>query len=178
MKALKVSLKFFAIMTVLTGFVYPGLIGVVGQLFFSKSSNGSLIYGTQGKIIGSELIAQNFKGEKYFWPRPSAIDFNPMPSGGSNLGPTSQDLVTKFHEREKQGFTRDTLFASGSGLDPHISPEAAKDQVERIAKTRNAPAAEVTAVLNEHIESRQFGFLGQKRVNVLKLNLALDERFK
>lgn len=175
MKTWTPALRFFVWMTILTGFVYPALITLIAQVAFSDKANGSLI-SKNGRIIGSELIAQSFKDPKYFWPRPSAIDFNPMPSGGSNLGPTSADLAAKVKERASQGMSGELLFASGSGLDPHISPQAAVGQIPRVAQARGVPEAAVRSIVDQFVERRQFGILGESRVNVLKLNLALDER--
>ncbi len=176
MKTLMISIKFLILMTVLTGFIYPAAITLISKFIYPEKAGGSFISNHQDQTIGSSLIAQNFKADKYFWPRPSAVDFNPAASGGSNLGPTSSDLLTQFKARQKQGFTHEMLFTSGSGLDPHISPEAAYDQLKRVATSRGKSESEMKSLVNEYSEPRQFGFLGQNRVNVLKLNLALDER--
>jgi len=164
--------------TLITGLAYPLLMTLFSQIVFPHKANGSLIKNNQGQVIGSELIGQTFKGQNYFWSRPSAIDYNPMPSGGSNLGPTSVDLVGKVKEREKQGLVNDLLFASGSGLDPHISPEGARAQIGRIAQSRGTTEQKIGKILDGFIEQRQMRILGEKRVNVLMLNLALDERLK
>lgn len=174
MKMIFTALKFLSLMTLLTGLIYPLAMTGVTQILFPFQSQGSLLKDRQDKVVGSELIAQGFKRDKYFWPRPSAIDYNPIPSGGSNFGPTSQDLLTKVHEREKQGLTKDLLFASASGLDPHISKAAAKDQIQRIAKARGITEEQVFNALEPFVEPRQFSFLGDERVNVLKLNMSLD----
>lgn len=176
MKTWIVSFKFILLLTLITGFVYPGLLTLLGQLAFPFRVNGSVLHGKNGEKIGSEWIAQNFKSPRYFWPRPSAIDFNPIPSGGSNLGPTSSDLLQKVRERAAAGATEDLLFASASGLDPHISPMAAISQAERVAKARGMPMEKIRSIVDSFIEERQWGFLGEPRVNVLKLNQSLDER--
>jgi K+-transporting ATPase ATPase C chain len=168
-------------MTLLTGIIYPLAITGMAQLLFNKNANGSLIKNSVGTVVGSSLIAQRFQDPKYFWPRPSSIDYNPMPSGGSNLGPTSADLLNKVTERRANGASGEMLFASASGLDPHISPKAAVVQAARIAQARHVTLEQVLAILSvdkssTFIQNRQFGFLGEERVNVLELNLALDER--
>lgn len=165
MKSLITSIRFMLVMTVLTGLIYPLSMTVISQLLFPEKANGKL-----------ELIAQKFTQEKYFWSRPSAIDYNPMPSGGTNLGPISQDLLAKVNERKAIGATDDLLFASGSGLDPQISPKNAYNQIPRVAKARGVKEETLRDIVRSHIEGRQFGFLGEERVNVLTLNLALDER--
>lgn len=174
MKHFNQAFRFLIVMTILTGFLYPGFITVAAKLFFPYQAEGSLIQNKQGNLIGSELIAQDFKGEQYFHPRPSAIDYNPTYSSGSNLGPTSSDLLAKVNDRKKAGITDDLLFASGSGLDPHISPKAARNQIPQIARARNMSEAQIYDMVQKHTEGRQWGFLGEERVNVLKLNLALD----
>ena len=175
MKHLNHSIRFLLLMTLLTGFMYPGVITVVNQLIFPRQSQGMLIKNSKGELIGSELIAQDFKGDQYFHPRPSAIDYNPTSSGGSNFGPTSVDLVAKVNERKAKGAQDDLLFTSGSGLDPDISTKSALDQIARIAHARNMSDAQIYDMVQSHIEGRQLGFLGEERVNVLKLNLALDQ---
>ncbi len=177
---MKTSVTAFAALlffTLLTGVLYTGAVGGIAYFAFPNQAGGSLVT-SNGKVVGSELIAQNFKDSKHFWPRPSAVDFNPLPSGGSNYAPSSADLLGKINERKKLGMTRDMLFASGSGLDPHISPQAAYDQVDRIAAARGLNEMKKTAVrvlILEHTEGRQYGLLGEERVNVLLLNLALDK---
>lgn len=176
------ALRMFVWMTLLTGFVYPLLITAIASLTMHRRSEGSLI--RQGnKVIGSALIGQKFEGERYFWPRPSAVDYNPLPSGGSNLGPTSVELKAQVEKRRafiaSQGHSvheipSELLFASASGLDPHISLQTALFQVERISKARNIEKGKVIAEIRTLIEKRRFGFLGVTRVNVLKLNMALD----
>lgn len=164
-------------MTVLVGLLYPIAVTVVGQAAFPKQANGSLIE-RDGKVIGSELIAQKFEADRYFWPRPSATDFNPLPSGGSNLGPISAALKESVHLRQaKLGLEapQSLIFASGSGLDPEIDPRAALYQVPRVAKGRGVPEETIRRIVMRQIQKRQLGFLGEERINVLKLNLAFDE---
>lgn len=177
MNQLKVAAKIFLVMTLLTGLIYPLLITLIAQLTMPLQANGSLIY-KENKIVGSELIAQIMTDEKYFWPRPSAIDYDPLkPSGGSNLGPTSQKLKDAVEERRKkvgQNAPAELLYASGSGLDPHISIETAYFQVERIATARNMDAEKLKELINSSSGQRQIGFLGPRYVNVLLLNQALD----
>ena len=174
MKTLNTSIRFMILMVVLTGFFYPGVMTLFARLIFPSQAAGSLLKNSQGQVIGSELIGQAFKSEKYFWPRPSATDYNPMPSGGTNLGVTSQDLLAKVKERESQGLTGELLFASASGLDPHITPKTALGQVSRIAGARGLSETALRELIEKHVDPRQMGFLGIERVNVLKLNLALD----
>lgn len=174
-------------MTVFTGILYPLFMTLVANLIFPYQAKGSFIK-VDGKIVGSQLIGQSFTGEKYFWPRPSAIDYNPLPSGGSNYGPTS-DTLKKLVELRRADFIRlnglttytrvpaDMLFASGSGLDPDISPEAAELQVDRIAKARGFDSlhtVELRQLVKHHITHPELGFLGDQRVNVLELNISLD----
>jgi potassium-transporting ATPase KdpC subunit len=182
------SFRILFVMTLLTGVLYPVLMTVFAQLVFPNKSNGSMIE-RNGNIVGSELIAQKFQSDRYFWSRPSAIDCNPLPSGASNLGPTSdtlrklvmqrkRDFIVKNHLSPDTVVPTDMLFASGSGIDPHISPEAALMQVERIAQARSfdeQQKAILKTLVQNHIEAPQFGIFGEPRVSVLKLNLALDE---
>jgi K+-transporting ATPase ATPase C chain len=183
-----IALKFLLIITVLTGVIYPFFMTGVAQLTFRAKANGSLII-KDGKIIGSELIGQKFDSTIYFWSRPSAIDYNPIPSGASNLGPTSDKLRKQVEERRllfatKNSITdttaipKEMIFASASGLDPHISPGAALMQVERIAGARhfnNNQKAELVKKIKELTEEPQFLCLGEVRINVLILNLELDK---
>jgi K+-transporting ATPase ATPase C chain len=132
----------------------------------------------EDKLVGSDLIAQKFESPKYFWPRPSGADYATVPSGASNKGPTAADLKKSIDER-RQKFGADApvdlLTASGSGLDPHISPEAAHIQIPRIAAARNVSAASIAELVDQTLEGPQFGFLGEPRINVLILNRALDQ---
>jgi len=182
-----ISLRALVIFTILTGIIYPAFVTLVAQLFFSDKANGSLIT-RDGAVNGSELIGQKFKSDRYFQSRPSAIEYNPYPSGASNLGPTSETLRKLVIERRKSFIEKnhlplttavpaEMLFASGSGIDPHISPEAALMQVDRIAQARGFDEQKkvlLKTLVQIHIEAPQFGILGEPRVNVLHLNLALD----
>jgi K+-transporting ATPase ATPase C chain len=186
-----IALKFLGIITVLTGIIYPLFISAVTSAFFPHQSKGSLII-KDGKIIGSELIGQKTDSAVYFWPRPSAVDYNPMPSGGSNYGPTSAKLQKfvndKRHIFDSANCVTDTLAvpsemitASASGLDPHISPKAAYMQVERISKARGFEAkqkAELKNLIAKLSEAPQFHLFGEERINVLKLNIELDKMKK
>jgi potassium-transporting ATPase KdpC subunit len=177
MKIVIQSLRIYIVMTLLTGILYPLAMTGVAQLLFPKQANGSRIV-QNGKPIGSDLLAQKFDSPRYFWPRPSAADYATVASGASNKGPTSTDLKKSIDERrEKFGNDApvDLLTASASGLDPHISPEAARSQIPRVAAARNISVQKISALIDETIEEPQFGFLGEPRVNVLRLNLALDQ---
>lgn len=173
MNAFMISVRALVFFTVLTGIVYPLLVLFAGQAAFRHQAQGSLI-NTDGKVIGSELIGQHFEQPQYFWPRPSATGpkpYNAEASSGSNLGPLHPDL-----KKPVAGMPRDLWTASGSGLDPHISPEAARYQASRVANARNLSAEAVARLIEQNTEGRQWGVLGEERVNVLKLNLALDQR--
>ena len=185
MKNMKTTLKLFAILMVLVGVIYPVAVTVLAQLFFPKEAGGSLLYDPDGNLTGSALIGQPFSDPKYFWSRPSATSgypYNPMASGGSNLGPTNKDLIDQISNRtdslKSSGIQApvpsDLVEASASGLDPHISLQSALVQVPRVARARNLSEDTLNALVVEHIENRQFGFLGEQRINVLELNLALD----
>ncbi len=178
MKNLWIAIRLFTALSILTGIAYPLLVTGIGMTVFPEQVRGSLIR-QNGRIIGSTLIAQKFTGQGYFKSRPSVVDYNGMSSGASNLSPTSEALKKAIAERQSQGFTREMLYASGSGLDPEISPEAAMDQVMRVAKERklNAEQTElVSRLIQEYTEPQRWGFMGEPRVNVLKLNLALDQK--
>lgn len=181
-KTTRVTLFTFALMF-LTGYAYPMFITALAQGLFPHQANGSLIE-KNGKVIGSELIAQNFTEKKYFHPRPSAAGagYEANNSGASNLSVTSKKLNDSFQERiaalkkENKGVIPvDLITASGSGLDPHITPEAAVYQAPRIAKARNIEVSAINALISDHTEGRTLGFIGMPRVNVLALNLALDK---
>lgn len=178
MKDIVVSLRIFIVLSVLIGVIYPLAVTAIGEGLFPYQARGSILY-VDGKAVGSELIAQKFVSDKYFWPRPSAADYATVPSGASNAGPISEGLQKAVAERREQGAEAEMLFTSGSGLDPHISPETARLQMRRIVGARQlspAQTALVERLIQEYIENRQGGILGEARVNVLKLNLALDKR--
>ena len=177
MKIALQSIRIYLVITLLTGVIYPLAMTGVAQLLFPKQANGSRII-ENGKLVGSDLIAQKFESPKYFWPRPSAADYATVASGASNKGPTSADLKKSIEERREK-FGADTpvdlLTASGSGLDPHISPDAAHLQIPRVAAARNMSIQKITALVDQTIGPPQLGFLGEPRVNVLQLNRALDQ---
>ncbi|HAD03983.1 MAG: potassium-transporting ATPase subunit C [Desulfuromonadales bacterium GWD2_61_12] len=185
MKEIKSAILLFLAFTIICGGIYPAVVTGVAQLLFPHQANGSLVADKNGQMLGSALIGQPFSDPKYFWPRPSAtgaFGFNPLASGGSNAGPTNPDYLKLVAERVKtlraSGVTgplpADLVQASASGLDPHLTPEAALLQVPRIAKTRGLTVESVTRRVAQNTEARQFGLLGAPRVNVLALNLALD----
>ena len=176
MKTIVESIRILIVFTLLTGVIYPLLVTGVGKALFPKQAHGSLVM-HDGKITGSELLAQKFDDPRYFSPRPSGADFATVASGASNKGPTSADLVKAIAERRTKfgnDAPGDLLTASGSGLDPHISPEAAKFQVPRVAAERKLSPENISALVEKHLEPPQFGFLGEARVNVFALNRALD----
>lgn len=174
MKYLIPAIRFKVLMLILLGIIYPLAMTAIAQTFFQAKANGETI-----------MIAQKFESAKYFWPRPSAVDYNPLASGGSNLGPTSADLKKLVDERSlklKQAHPdqtgeppQDLLFASASGLDPEMSPEAAQYQAIRISKARGIDAHIIRDLILNSIQPRDFGVFGERRVNVLALNLALDK---
>jgi K+-transporting ATPase ATPase C chain len=185
-KLVKPAIMMLVVLTFLTGVIYPLLVTGIAQLVFPKQANGSLIY-QGGKPVGSELIGQQFDDPKYFWSRLSAtgpFPYNAAASSGSNLGPTNEALFNAVAARiealrradssNTQSIPVDLVTASGSGLDPHISPAAALYQVHRVAYSRSLDEAIVRNLVEIYIEGRQLGFLGEPRVNVLKLNLALQ----
>ncbi len=177
MKTALQSLRIYIVLSLLTGIIYPLAMTGVAQLLFPKQANGSRII-ENGKLIGSDLLAQKFESPKYFWPRPSTADYATVPSGASNKGPTSADLKKTIDERRaKFGADApiDMLTASGSGLDPQISPEAARMQIQRVGAARHMSIQKVSEIVDQTTESPQLGFLGEPRVNVLRLNRALDQ---
>ena len=174
--------------TVLLGILYPLLVTGLAQLFFPQQANGNLIYASGGAVVGSRLIGQPFSGPGYFHSRPSAAGaagYDATASGGSNLGPTNAQLITRVNgdvaklQAENPGTTIpvDLVTTSGSGLDPDITPAAAQFQIQRVATERKISEAEVARLVLENSETRQWGFLGEPRVHVLELNLALDNRY-
>jgi K+-transporting ATPase ATPase C chain len=195
MRQIRPAIVMIIVMTIITGLIYPlGMTGIA-QLVFPKQANGSLI--TQnGKVVGSALIGQNFTSDKYFWGRPSATTEPdpkdpsktvPMPyaadnSAGSNLGPTSKELVARVKDQAAalaktnpgKPIPVDLVTTSASGLDPDVTPAGALFQVPRVAKARNLPEKQVRQLVEDHITPRLFGIVGEPHVNVLKLNLALD----
>ena len=186
MRSLIVAIKMTVILTFLTGIVYPIAMAGIGHVLFPAQADGSLIY-RNGSPIGSSLIAQNFKAARYFHPRPSAAGTNgydPTSSSGSNLGPTNKSFIDSVKQRTKAVMEEDSVpasqvpidmvTASGSGLDPQISPAAAEIQVERIAKARGLTCNQVRVLINANTQPRWAGFLGEPGVNVLQLNLGLD----
>ena len=182
---LKPAIILTLVLTVLTGLIYPLAITGISQLLFPGKANGSLIE-RDGKVIGSELIGQSFTKPGYFRPRPSAAGtgYDAASSGGSNLGPTNRNLIarvdslTKAYQAENPGqpVPIDMVTTSASGLDPHITPANAEFQILRVAGERGMPEDQVRKLVQEHTEGRQLGFLGEPRINVLALNLALDAR--
>ena len=177
MKTIIQSLRIYIVLTLLTGIFYPLAMTGIAQLLFPKQANGSKIV-ENGKVIGSDLLAQKFESPRYFWPRPSAADYAAVASGASNKGPTSADLKKSIDERQAKfgnDAPVDLLTASGSGLDPHISPEAARSQIQRVAKARKMSIQQISALVDQATEQPQFGFLGEPRVNVLRLNQTLDQ---
>ena len=195
MKEIRPAIVLIVALTLITGLAYPLVMTGLSGVIFPRQSQGSLIE-RDGKVIGSELIGQTFTSDRYFHGRPSATTatdpadpsksvpqpYNAVNSGGSNLGPTSKALIDRVkadvdtlkQENPSEPVPQDLVTTSGSGLDPHISPEAAYFQVPRIAKVRNIPDYRVRQLIQERVEGRMFGLLGEPRVNVLALNLALD----
>jgi K+-transporting ATPase ATPase C chain len=185
---LKPAAMMLLLLTLVTGAAYPALVTWIAQTVFPEQANGSLIKDKQGQTIGSELIGQTFSEPKYFWSRPSATgpySYNAAASSGSNLGPTNPALTDAVSARiqalkeadpgNKAPVPVDLITASGSGLDPHISVAAAEYQLHRVAKARKIDEAKLRELVNANTLGRQWGVFGEPRVNVLKLNLALDQ---
>lgn len=185
---LKPAAMLLLLLTLVTGAAYPALVTVLAQALFNDQANGSLIKDAKGQLLGSELIGQTFSEPKYFWSRPSATGpyaYNAAASSGSNLGPTNPALADAVAARvqalkdadpsNKAPVPVDLITASGSGLDPHISIAAAEYQIKRVAKVRKINEAKLHELVNAHTEGRQWLVFGEPRINVLKLNLALDQ---
>ncbi len=188
LKQLLPAVRMTLVLTVLTGLLYPGLVTGIAKILFPHQADGSLIE-VNGKVVGSELIGQKFTRPEYFQGRPSAAGdgYDASNSGGSNLGPTSRKLVDrvkadveKFRKENpdfKGPIPADLLTASASGLDPDISPASATAQVPRVAKARGVGVTQIQELVDRNTQRRDLGFLGEPRVNVLKLNLALDSTY-
>jgi potassium-transporting ATPase KdpC subunit len=186
-KQLRPAIVLTLLLCAITGLIYPGIVTGFARVLFPKQANGSLITSSKGDVIGSELIGQSFSKPEYFHPRPSAAGngYDDTLSTGTNLGPTSAkladtliaqavDSAVKNDGAVKGKIPADYVTSSASGLDPHISPATAFLQVVRIARARHADSSAVRALVEKHVEGRQFGFFGEARVNVLLLNLDLD----
>lgn len=181
-----VAIGYTIVTTIIFGLIYPLVVTGLSQLLFPKQANGSLIV-KNGQVIGSELIGQSFTADKYFHPRPSnaGSGYDPLSSGGSNLGPTNQALVTRVAQdvaklqQENPGvpIPADLVTSSGSGLDPDISPASAEFQLAHVAKARGVSEEQIRRIVATHTQGRQWGIFGEARVNVLQLNLELDESF-
>jgi K+-transporting ATPase ATPase C chain len=187
-KEIRPALVVFGVLTIITGLVYPGVVTVIGQLAFPEQATGSVIL-QDGRAVGSALFGQPFSNPDYFWSRPSATGpqpYNGGASSGSNLGPINPALAEAVTARvaalravdagNERPVPVDLVTASGSGLDPHITPAAARYQAARVARARGMTEDEVLALVERYTEGRTFGILGEPRVNVLRLNLALDSR--
>jgi len=183
------AFRMMLVLTVLTGLLYPGVVTGLCQVFFHDQANGSLVV-ANGRVVGSSLIGQNFKKPEYFQPRPSAAGndgYDPTASGAANYGPINQKLADRVKDsvaafrKANPDYTgpipADLVTASASGLDPHVSPASADAQAARIAKARGITVKQVRDLVERHTESRDLGFLGEPRVNVLAINVALDRRF-
>jgi len=186
MRTIKTAILLFVLLWISTGLVYPVVVTLMAQLAFLEPAGGSLLRRGDGTVVGSGLIGQSFTDPKYFWSRPSAtadFPYNPLASGGSNLGSTNKELLQQVADRvkslEEAGMPgpkpSDLVMASGSGLDPHIGLETALLQIPRVAQARQVEEARLRQLVLDHLEGRQLGFLGVPRINVVKLNLALDK---
>ena len=184
MKNLITAVLMTIVTTILLGLAYPLVVTGLAQVIFPDKANGQLIRNGEGTIIGSRLIGQPFSSPGYFRSRPSAAGYDAGASSGSNLGPTNQKLIDRVNadvetlqgENPGKPIPIDLVTSSGSGLDPHISPAAAEFQIPRVARERGMSEDELRRIVAAHTEGRQFGFLGEPRVNVLELNLDLDNR--
>ncbi len=186
MKELRQALLIFFFLSVVCGGIYPAAATLIAGIAFPRQAAGSFVKDANGRLIGSTLIGQPFSDPKYFWPRPSAtvpFAYNPGGSGGANLGPTNPVLLAAVTDRvvalRAAGVTgpvpADLVLASASGLDPHITPTGVRAQVARVAQARGLDVVELERLVAARIEERQLGILGEPRVNVLELNLALDK---
>jgi K+-transporting ATPase ATPase C chain len=184
MKTVLIALRATAVTLVVTGLLYPLAMTAAAQILFPDAANGSVLRDGGGRPVGSRLIGQSFANPGYFQGRPSASGYDPLSSGGSNFGTAS----AKLHDRIKGDLARlgrdaagpvpdELLTASASGLDPHVSPDSARWQVDRVAGARNVASERIAAVVEEHVEGRDLGFLGEPTVNILLLNLDLDRQF-
>jgi K+-transporting ATPase ATPase C chain len=187
-KTLITAVLMTIVTTILLGVIYPLLVTGLAQVIFPKQANGQLIHDSGGVLVGSRIIGQPFSGPGYFHSRPSAagaIGYDASASGGSNLGPTNAQLITRVNgdaaklqaENPTSPVPVDLVTTSASGLDPDISPAAAEFQIRRVAAERRISQREIAQLVRDHSEDRQWGFLGEPRVNVLELNLALDARY-
>jgi K+-transporting ATPase ATPase C chain len=184
-RQLLAGVRVLLILTLVLGIIYPLAVTGIAQVSFSEKANGSLVQ-RGGSLVGSRLIGQNFSGPRWFHPRPSAAGdgYDALASAASNLGPENAELLAAIRQRraavakengvDPSEVPPDALTASGSGLDPHISPEYARLQANRVARARGLDPGRVRRLVDEHVEGRTFGFLGERRVNVLELNLAVD----
>lgn len=188
MKNLKTAVLMTIVTTVILGLIYPLVVTGLAQVIFPDKANGQLIRAADGTVIGSRIIGQPFSSPQYFHSRPSAAGatgYDAAASSGSNLGPTNQKLVDRVKadverlqaENPGKRVPVDLVTTSASGLDPHITPAAAEFQIPRIARERSVSQEQLRSLVSNHTEGRQFGFLGEARVNVLELNLDLDQRF-
>ncbi len=186
-REIRQGIRFTLVTMVLLGGAYHLVFWAIGQAAFSSQAEGSLIRRTDGTVVGSRLIAQNFTRPWYFHPRPSGVDYNAASTGGTNYGPSNPDHLKAVQERLDAVTTlegvppasvpSEMVTASGGGMDPHIPPAAAEVQVARVAGSRRVDAAKVRELIAAHTDAPTWGFLGRARVNVLELNLALDEAF-
>jgi len=185
MKEIKPALLMFVLFTVICGGIYPAVVTGLAQLFFPRQANGSFITSPAGERVGSSLIGQTFSDPKYLWPRPSAttdFGYNPLASGGSNAGPSNPAYLETVDKRLQQlrdsgvngPVAADLVQASASGLEPHISLQAANQQIRRIAAARGISEEKISSLITARTESRQWGFMGAPRINVLAVNLDLD----
>ena len=190
MKTMSIAIRMTIVTVVLTGLIYPYVMTGLAQVLFPWRANGSLVTDEKGQVVGSELIAQGFTNSAYFQPRPSAAGgkgYDATSSGGSNLGPTSKKLQDRINDDLKrlkaenpdaaEPVPAELVTTSASGLDPHLSPEGMLWQVPRVAKARGVAPDRIKPVVDANVEGRTFGVLGEPRVNVLLVNLALDRQF-